>query len=207
MAETQQRETTSLRDRCVAEALKVVETSGVESLSLREVSRRLGVSHQAPYKHFPSRDHLLAEIVARVFEEFAQHLENRPRFPDPHDDLRSMGESYVRYALEHPLHYRLLFATPHPNAEEHPEMTANAQRAFGLLREALGQLDETTGLDDESVEHDALFVWSTIHGLASILQSDALCPLELDRGTVEHAAGETLLRIGRALRAGDASEG
>lgn len=179
----------------------MVEASGVESLSLREVSRRLGVSHQAPYKHFRSRDHLLAEIVAQVFEEFAQHLENRPRFDDPHEDLRSMGESYVRYALERPLHYRLLFATPHPDAEDHPEMTANAQRAFGLLRDALAELDE--GPASSELEHDALFVWSTIHGLASILQSDALCPLELEAGTVEQAAGETLLRIGRALRAGD----
>ncbi|MFX4450801.1 TetR/AcrR family transcriptional regulator, partial [Acinetobacter baumannii] len=52
-------------------------------LSLRDVARRLGVSHQAPYKHFPSRDHILAEVVGRAYASFAAHLEKRPRSDDP----------------------------------------------------------------------------------------------------------------------------
>ncbi|MCG8692745.1 MAG: TetR/AcrR family transcriptional regulator, partial [Minwuiales bacterium] len=64
-----------LREACVREALAIIDTSGVEELSLREVARRLGVSHQAPYRHFPSRDHILAEIVTRAFESFARYLD------------------------------------------------------------------------------------------------------------------------------------
>lgn len=49
-----------LREACVIAAQEVIAEKGVENLSLRDVARKLGVSHQAPYKHYPSRDHLLA---------------------------------------------------------------------------------------------------------------------------------------------------
>ncbi len=75
-----------VREACLEEALAIIEEDGVESLSLREVSRRLGVSHQAPYRHFTNRDDLLAELLTRCFEVFAAHLEARPRSDHPGDD-------------------------------------------------------------------------------------------------------------------------
>ena len=76
-----------LRDECVNEGLSIIAEGGVEALNLREIARRLNVSHQAPYKHFPSRDHVLAEIVSRAFAAFASRLDARPRSSDPHEDL------------------------------------------------------------------------------------------------------------------------
>jgi hypothetical protein len=67
-----------LRDACIVAAQEVIAERGVENLSLREVARKLGVSHQAPYKHYPSRDHLLAEVMRRCFQRFAAHLDARP---------------------------------------------------------------------------------------------------------------------------------
>ena len=69
-----------LRDACVCAAREAIAKHGIESLSLRDVARRLGVSHQAPYKHYPSRDHLLAEVMRRCFQQFAQHLDARKHF-------------------------------------------------------------------------------------------------------------------------------
>ncbi|MBV9750100.1 MAG: helix-turn-helix transcriptional regulator, partial [Acetobacteraceae bacterium] len=148
------------------EALAIIEEAGVEALSLRDVARRLGVSHQAPYKHFPSRDHLLAEIVARAFAAFARHLDARPRSDDPHHDLAAMGEAYLRYATEHPLQYRLMFGTPLPDPNQHPEMMRSAQHAFSLLRDRLARMDggREPKRAADAAELDALFVWSTMHG-------------------------------------------
>ena len=92
----------SLRERCVAEALRVVEHEGVERLSLREIARRLGVSHQAPYKHFASRDHLLAEVVARLFDDFAAWMDASPGPEDPREALAEMGRRYLAFARERP---------------------------------------------------------------------------------------------------------
>ncbi len=104
--------TLDVREACIDEALVIIEAEGIEALSLREVARRLGVSHQAPYKHYPSRDHLLAEVVRRAFAAFADHLDARPRKADPFADLHAMGQAYLDYALRHPLQYRLIFGTP-----------------------------------------------------------------------------------------------
>ena len=195
-----------LREACVQEALAIVETSGIEGLSLREVSRRLGVSHQAPYKHFPSRDHILAEIVARAFATFARFLEDRHTTGDPDADLGEMGRCYLEYALAHPLQYRLMFGTPLPDPDAHPEMMKQARHAFSLLLDGIDRLSDVepvpaspAGAEMHAAELDALFIWSTLHGLSSILYSNAVDTLALPRSVLEAAAAHTLMRIGMAM--------
>jgi len=186
-----------LREACVAEALAIIEETGVEGLSIREVARRLGVSHQAPYKHFPSSEHLLAELVRRTYATFAEHLEGRPRGSSPGEEMKCMGQAYFQFAMEHPLKYRLLFGTPLPEPAQHPEMMKEARRAFTLL---LAGVAEMKGGERE-VQLDALFVWSVVHGMATILQTAALRELGLDEVTLREAMPHALKRIGRALAA------
>lgn len=190
-----------LREACLQEALRLIETSGVEQLSLRDVARRLNVSHQAPYKHFASRDHILAEIVARAYASFAAALDSRPPTDDPEADLAEMGKTYVRYAQTHPLQYRLMFGTPLPNPQEHRHMLEQARHAFSLLTSGLKRkarhLGETK--TDAEIQMDALFIWSTLHGFASILRSDALGTLELAPTAIAEAPLQVLARMKACL--------
>jgi AcrR family transcriptional regulator len=189
------------REACVVEALAVVAESGVHSLSLREVARRLGVSHQAPYKHFASRDHILAEIVRRAFDHFAAALDARPRSLDLVKDSRSMGRAYVDYALEHPLEYQLMFGAPLPPPERHPEMMRSARHAFSLLRDDLARVFAASGAPEGAIDLDseALFVWAAVHGLASLQATEAMGTLDLPPGTRERMREHMLDRIGAAL--------
>ena len=186
-----------LREACVREALEIIAKEGIDSLSLRDVARRLGVSHQAPYKHFPSRDHILAEVVGRAYASFAAHIEKRPRSEDPYEDLGNLGRCYMEYARKHPLHYQLMFGTPLPDPAEHPEMLDKADHALDCLREAIARLPgRAPGAD---VELDALYVWSTVHGLASLLQKRAAHQLGIGKATIADVTAHTLRRIGAAL--------
>ncbi|WP_284178058.1 TetR/AcrR family transcriptional regulator [Rhabdaerophilum sp. SD176] len=191
----------NLREACISEALQIIEDAGIEGLSLREVARRLGVSHQAPYKHFPSRDHILAEILARCFDEFAMFLDQRPPSTDPFIDLRGMGERYMAYAQLHPVKYRLMFNTPMPDPDAHPQMMRNAQRAFALLRDRLKdmKLRPAGEFHPSSASLDAMFVWSTLHGLASILQSDTLRTLQMSDIELQQAMSRCFARLSLAL--------
>jgi AcrR family transcriptional regulator len=186
-----------LREACVKEALAIIANGGIDSLSLRDVARRLGVSHQAPYKHFPSRDHILAEVVGRAYASFATYLEKRSRSDDPYTDLGNLGRSYLDYARKHPLHYQLMFGTPLPNSAEHPEMMVKAEHAFATLRETIARLPHYTSQGD--VDLDALFAWSAVHGLASIMQTRATQKLGLRKATITEATAHTLGRIADAL--------
>lgn len=191
----------NLKEACIDEAFAVIETSGVEKLSLREVARRLGVSHQAPYKHFRTRDHILAAVVARCYTEFAAHLEARPRSGGAFEDLAQMGQAYLAYAMANPLKYRLMFNTPLPDPALHPEMMANAQYAFALLRDRLAgmTLREPDMPVADSAKHDAIFIWATLHGLASIGQSNVAETIALDPPQLETAMARSMARLSLAL--------
>lgn len=190
-----------LKEACLSEALAIIEADGVEKLSLREVARRLGVSHQAPYKHFPSRDHILAGVVARAFTRFAAYLDANPRGPSADHDMAEMGRSYLAYAAQHPLQYRLMFGTPLPDGDAHPEMMAQARHAFSLLRSALQRRAVARGsaLDERQEILDALFIWSGLHGLASIQASSVSKTLAIPPDVMAHSGVHLLLRFSAAL--------
>jgi AcrR family transcriptional regulator len=184
----------NLRDACIAEAMKIIETSGIESLSMREVARRLGVSHQAPYKHFENRDHILAEILKRSFEDFARHLDARPKSNDPSANLATMGHAYLQYASENPLQYRLMFATPLPDPKKHPEMMEKAHHAFSLLQDNIAEMNLPSDAD-----MDALYIWSTMHGLASILNLQMFEDLSVSHRNIEQMIQHVIMRISSGL--------
>lgn len=193
-----------LREACVQAAHAVIAEQGVEGLSLRDVARRLGVSHQAPYKHYPSRDHLLAEVIRRCFERFAAALNARVRHAHPLQDMHSLGSDYLRFALGQPLEYRLMFGTPWPSVADHPDLQRDARRAFDVLREALAPMYAGTGASSDKVDADALFVWSSMHGLATILQSNAMQHLTLSPQVLEGAASHVMRMVDVALLGGAA---
>ncbi len=190
-----------LREACLAEALVIISSAGVEKLSMREVARRIGVSHQAPYRHFASRDHVLAEIVRRAFADFAQALRASAQTDDPAADSLAMGLAYVQFALAAPLKYRLMFGGTLPDPADHPDMMRGARDAFDVLRHALIRLFKARGRqsDRETIDREALFVWSSLHGLVSLLRTDAIGTLDLAPSARAEFIGHALQKIGAAL--------
>jgi len=192
-------ETIDLKEACVRAAREVIAEQGIENLSLREVARRLGVSHQAPYKHYPSRDHLLAEVMRRCFEGFAQDLDAREHFDEPEADLASLGRQYLTYAAAHPLEYRLMFGTPWPASAEHPDLHRDAVHAFDILRGVLRRVHGTGAAKRALVDLDAMFIWSSMHGLASITQANVMEKLELTPKVSSQAAEHVMKMISAAM--------
>ena len=184
-----------LRDACIEAAREAIAAHGIECLSLRDVARRLGVSHQAPYKHYASRDHLLAEVVRRCFEGFAACLDGREHFDDPVLDLDSLGRRYMEYARSHPLEYRLMFGTPWPAAAEHPGLARDAVHAFEILRKVLRRLHGDGSAQRERVDLDALFVWSTIHGLVGVLGGSCADKLALSPQVMDQAMAHIMAKV------------
>ena len=197
--ETQAPEALELKDACIEAAQAVIAEHGIEKLSLRDVARRLNVSHQAPYKHYPSRDHLLAEVIRRCFRRFTVALNSRNRSDDPIEDMRALGTSYLSFALQNPLEYRLMFGTPWPQVQVSPELVIDCQHSFNVLREALTPLYAGTGAGADVIDSDAMFVWSSMHGLATILQSQVMQHLDLKPDVIQHAADNVMQMIDVAL--------
>lgn len=198
-------EPVALRDACIVAARQLIAERGLENLSLREVARKLGVSHQAPYKHYPSRDHLLAEVMRRCFEHFARHLDAREHFDAPDADLKSLGRQYMEYARRHPLEYRLMFSTPWPQAAEHPDLVRDAVHAFDILRQVMRRMHGGDKSLFAQADLDALYIWSSMHGVVGVMHGDCIDKLDLPPGVRGEAMEHVMKMIGRSL-AGSGAE-
>ena len=142
-----------LRAAMLAAAGRIIEKEGLAGLSVREAARRAGVSHNAPYRHFPEREALLAALAGEGFALLQKSLENRAG--------RELGEAYVRFALEHPQRFRLMFGGALPS-EKYPELQKQARATFARLQSAFA------GLGSEA-DFAAAAAWSLVHGLAHLI--------------------------------------
>lgn len=146
---------------------KILEKEGVEALSLREAARRAGVSHNAPYRHFPDRGSLLAALAAEGFATLGE----AQRKAAETGGLRAMGEAYVRFALEQPQRFRLMFGGQ-VSIARYPRLREVATRAFDGLSGALtARVPEVQGAKDASIA-----AWALVHGLAQLLLEGRISP-------------------------------
>ena len=144
-----------LRTATVQAAEEILEEQGLAALSIREAARRAGVSHNAPYRHFPDRDSLLAELAAAGFQKLGEELKARRG--------REMGEAYVRFALAHPERFRLMFG-PQLRRERYPALREAAQQTYNALVSAF-RADGAIADPDKA----AAAAWSLVHGLAHLV--------------------------------------
>jgi AcrR family transcriptional regulator len=148
-------------------SLSLLEEGGVEALSMREVARRAGLSHQAPYHYFGDRESILAELVREGFKKLHDYLSRSSL--QPHDYKRRierMGCTYVEFALDHPEQFRLMFRGHVVDLENHEHAKGAAETAFGVLVAAV-TADQP---ERQEAELDSIIAcWSVAHGLATLL--------------------------------------
>jgi AcrR family transcriptional regulator len=191
-----------LKELCAVTAYALIADHGIERLSIREVARRLNISHQAPYKHYPTKDHLLAEVMRRCFERFRKHLDQDTSTDEPGQDLATIGRRYLEFASTYPLEYQLMFSTPWPSAKEHAALLSDANHAFDVLRKAFIRLHGNSKKQaaTDAVELNALYVWSCMHGIAGLMQSNVLKNLALRRDVLDNAVQHMMLMMKQSLQ-------
>jgi AcrR family transcriptional regulator len=172
-----------LRQALIAAALELVSEKDVDSVSLREVARRVGVSHTAPYRHFPDKESLLAALAQEGFQMLHQALDavSDKESPNPLNRLQDIGVAYVGFALRHSTHYRLMFsAYGTASALQHPELEQAATQAFTVLVESVKRGQQQGLIRPDDSQQLALTAWSLTHGLAMLLM-DGQIPMEDSR--------------------------
>ena len=160
--------------RAVLDAtLEIIAADGPDLVSMREVARRANVSHQAPYHHFGDRSGIFAAIAAEGFSFLTSQFENVIEV-DP-GSARRCFEAYVTVALEHPAHFRVMFRSDLNGLESHETTRNAADKAF---QELLKMVEHTTGRpsDDRESFIWATLLWSTAHGLATLILDGPLPP-------------------------------
>lgn len=169
-------------------ALRLVRDRGPRAFSLNEASRLAGVSPGAPYRHFPDKDALLAELACEGFDLMIHELRAAAdAAPTVRDKMLAIGLAYIRFAQIHADYFAVIFQAG-LDKSSFPERTRKAGEAFALI----GSLAHQYELTPELADQRAVLCWSLVHGIAALINQGALdtaMPGKLDdahlRGLIE----------------------
>jgi AcrR family transcriptional regulator len=159
-----------LRRALIDQALRTIASHGVDGLTLREAGQALGVSRTALYRHFSDKQALVAAVAREGFRTFRAALVDAwQRNGRGRAGFEAMGRAYLRFAVEHPAHYRVMFGRFDESCARDPELIDEAKGAFQALVDALadGQREGWVRKDDPLML--ARFVWSITHGIAMLV--------------------------------------
>ena len=152
-----------LRNGLLEAARNILEEESLSALTLRAVARKAGVSHAAPYRHFPNHEALLVELSIEGFDELREQIGEAAKAPGPESDkIATIGAAYMRFIAARPALARLMFGGQLPNRDQFPTLGLKADSISTEIGNAL---------------HDGalgLAVWSAVHGLAMLVLENVI---------------------------------
>jgi AcrR family transcriptional regulator len=160
-----------LRQKLMAVTEEIILEKGVDGFTLREAARRAGVSPAAPAHHFTDARGLLTAVALLGFREFGEALRRADAAggSDPERRLQEQGMAYVRFALEHPARFQLMFREERLDAMDE-ELAAVAKQSYDVLEGAIRAATGTTPGSElsDSGRSYLLATWSVVHGFAHL---------------------------------------
>jgi len=170
-----------LRRALLDEAIRTIQSHGVEHLTLRAAGERLGVSRTALYRHFSDKQALLAAVGREGFHMLRQALADAwEQNGRGRTGFEAMAVVYVQFAVAYPSHYRVMFGRFLESAAKNTDFISEAKAAFQVLVNALVNQQKAGIIRQEDPELMARWVWAVVHGVAMLAIDGQL--REVDEG-------------------------
>lgn len=185
----------NLRAALVTAADEMIAQKGIEGFSLRTAARKAGVSPAAPAHHFGSAKGLLTEVAILAYERVGRYIEGAESSQDVVDDVRAVGLSFVRFTVDYPGHFRLMFRNDLIDRND-PRLAAASKGPRARLGEAIlayrGEADPSSGSFHNAAE--MLCGIAALHGLANLVLEEKA--VQFFKGaTLDNFAGEYLPKV------------
>lgn len=156
--------------------------------TLRELARRAGVSHAAPYKHFADKNALLIELAIQGFErlrdEMTAAITPRPR--SHRKELEAVGGAYVRFGVANPSLYRLMFSSQ-AGVPAGVHLDERVLRTFGVLLDVLERGQKAGAFRKRPLQTQATACWAEVHGLTMLSIDGRLLPEKVGNHPIDSA--------------------
>jgi len=184
-----------LREELIAASLKIIAKKGLSALSLREAAKRAGVSSAAPYRHFPTKEALLAAIATQgnlaigrfLQEEVEQHPD------DVAAQMMHAAKAYIQYAMREPATYRVMCMAM--NQAQYPELKAAHEQTESMFLEMIRKGQAQNLIHDGDALDLATAAYAFLHGLATMLIDQQLCEHFCPPGTDMDAWLERMILV------------
>ena len=151
----------NLRDEILIAAYNFVVVNGYAAMSLRGIADECNVSATAIYRHYKTKEHLLADVVVKGFIEFNTFVEG-----SEDANIFDKCDNYLEFAFDNKNIYDLLFSQSVVEFLKFPQILEVADKAFESLLESVKKHDKS--LNDLSASNKAIHIWSFLHGMSSI---------------------------------------
>ena len=159
----------NLKEELISSACIMCEATGHDHMSLRSIAKEANVSQTAPYRHFKTKESLLAEVSRRGFEDLTDKMRsaiNKENSKSAKDRFLEMGLAYLEFGLEKRKTYDLMHS-PIIDKVEFPELLNAAQGAFDELVQILTEL--FPGISEDDLGKKCIKFWAMMHGLVGLL--------------------------------------
>ena len=187
-----------LRNALVEAAVTAAQVNGPEAVVIRDMARQVGVSHNAAYRHFASREDLLTAVAEVGLGGLAATMRNEldatPRRRDPAERarqrLRAIGRAYVSYAVAEPGLFQTIWAAaqypsvPAYAVPSHEMALAEMSDPYEILNAVLDELVAAGAIPASHRPYSETVAWSAVHGLSMLIINGPLAgtpPAEIDR--------------------------
>lgn len=161
-----------LKNALLEAALEIIAESGSDLFTLREAARRLGVNHRAVYRHFEDKTTLLAAVAEQGFAALtAAGTKEMARLPEAEveERLLALAHAYLKFALEHHGHFRVMFGPRLNEDGRFPSLEAEVSRAFKMLRAEFDRGVKLEIFPALNTVDATVSMWSAVHGFATLV--------------------------------------
>ena len=171
--ERREREREELRQKILDAARELFVDEGYDAVTMRRIAERIEYSPTAIYGYFKDKEALVRELCDNHFLQLAQQFFSIAQIEDPQERLIAAGQAYVKYGVEHPHHYRLMFMTPSlpKKADESALERGNpSEDAYAFLRVTIEECMEAGMVRADLTDPELVSqtVWAAVHGLVAL---------------------------------------
>lgn len=167
----------NLKSACMEEGLRLIQKNGSYDFSMRDISKNLGVSHGAPYKHFETKEALLASLAEAGFHKLTNQLEEvkNENYKNKLELLYKIAVMYIQFGTTNPEYYKLMYGGIIQDAEMYPSLYEASVKCYNTFLETIESLMKSKQLIPSSDSNLLTFYsWSLLHGLVSLAQDNRL---------------------------------
>lgn len=186
-----------LKNALIKAGVGILAKEGIGGLSLRKVAQRAGVSHSAPYSHFPDKQSLIAAISTEGFKQLYDELSSviASHRDNPKRQLMDGALVYVQFAMDNTDTFKIMFSGVLEKEKEYPSFVEISHKTFELVVDIVRACQTAGVLRMDQPELVAVSIWGQVHGIVSLALEGQVSHMVLDRHTVQEVVSFAIERM------------
>jgi AcrR family transcriptional regulator len=185
----------NLKEALTSAGVEILCEHGIEGLSLRNVAKRVGVSHTAPYNHFADKQGLLSAISTAGHEQLHQILLDTFTHckKTSTEIVVEIAWAYFQFAMDNPDQFKLMFSGVLEEERNHPDYIEISQKTIALFEEIIAFCQAKGQLPASPVDGIAVKLWSSVHGFSTLMLENQFPPEYLQEKNIKELLKSVLV--------------